>query len=212
MTIVLMVRHGQNDYIGKRLAGRLPGVHLNNEGQRQAQTLAQALKELPITAIYSSPLERAIETAQPLSEAKSLPVLINQALLEVDFGEWTGMTQQEMESQPLWHTVQKNPSEMRFPGGESFYEAQERLRTGLNEIIMRYDTNEIIACFSHSDAIKLAITSALSISINTFQNLIINPASVSILNLTTKRNDLVCTNWQPSLASSLPPEILPASP
>ncbi len=211
MTIVLLVRHGQNDYIGKRLAGRLPGVHLNDEGQRQAQTLAQALKELPIKSIYSSPLERAVETAQPLADVKSLPILINQALLEVDFGEWTGMTQQEMKSHPLWHTVQTNPAEMRFPGGESFSEAQERITTGLNKIMMQHDTNEMIACFSHSDAIKLAITSALGMSINTFQNLIINPASVSILKFTANRNDLICTNWQPFLAGSLPSEILPAN-
>ena len=212
MTIVLLVRHGQNDYIGKRLAGRLPGVHLNDEGLKQAQTVAQTLKELPIKSIYSSPLERAIETARPLADIKSLPVIINHALLEVDFGHWTGMTQQEMESQSMWHTVQTNPIDMRFPGGESFSEAQERITKGLFEIISLYDKNEIIVCFSHSDAIKLAITSALSVSINSFQKLIINPASISILNFTANRNYLVCTNWQPSLAGSLPAEIFPASP
>ena len=209
MTIVLLIRHGQNDYIGKRLAGRNPGVHLNHDGYTQAQHLAVTLKNIPVTAIYSSPLERALETAQPLAKSKSLPVLINQALIEVDFGDWTGMAKQEMESQPLWQTVQLNPAEMRFPGGESFVEAKERITTGLNEIVARHEKNQIIACFSHSDAIKLAITSALHMSINTFQNLLINPASVSIINFTADRNYLVCMNWQPALDSSLPSEMAP---
>jgi len=205
MTIIFLIRHGSNDYIGKRLAGRTAGVHLNEEGINQAENLTTVLGNYPFKAIYSSPLERTVETAQPLSKAKSLPVLINGSLIEVDFGDWTGMTRQEMENQPLWRTVQDDPANMRFPGGESFIEAQKRISRGLEVIVQAHGSHEMVACFSHSDAIKLAITAALDLPINSFQRLIVNPASVSILNFTSNSSYLVCLNWHHALDNSLPP-------
>lgn len=94
MAIFLLIRHGENDWVGKKLAGRLPGVHLNKNGLTQAEELASSLRNLPIKAIYSSPLERAMETAQPLAEAKALEINICENLSEINFGNWQGKNHQ----------------------------------------------------------------------------------------------------------------------
>ena len=89
MTVILFIRHGENDYVKKgRLAGRLPGVHLNKKGQMQAQAVADRLCKVPIKAVYSSPLERTMETAEPLAKALGLEVIQRPGLVELDFGEW----------------------------------------------------------------------------------------------------------------------------
>ena len=90
MTIILLIRHGENDWVGKKLAGRLPGVHLNQNGLNQAQAVAATLHNLPIKAIYSSPLERAMETAQPLALVKKMEITICDNLSEINFGDWQG--------------------------------------------------------------------------------------------------------------------------
>src|SRR5687767_1544713 len=91
-TRFLLIRHATTDTVGKRLAGRLPGVSLNEAGRAQAQQLAARLAGLPVAAIYSSPLERAVETARPLAQGLQLETAVCEAFLELDFGEWTNST------------------------------------------------------------------------------------------------------------------------
>ena len=90
MAIFYLIRHGNNDLLGEKLAGRLPGVHLNQAGREQAERLAQALGDKPIKAVYASPLERTLETAQPIAAVHHLEVHNSPALLEIDFGDWSG--------------------------------------------------------------------------------------------------------------------------
>ncbi len=92
MTTVLLIRHGENNMVGKRLAGRLPGVHLNKKGREQAEQLAEVLCKAPIKAIYSSPLERAVETAEPLAKLLNLEILPAPGLVELAYGDWQGKT------------------------------------------------------------------------------------------------------------------------
>ena len=106
MAIILLIRHGENDWVGKRLAGRLPNVHLNQKGQDQANRISDLLQDLPIQAIYSSPLERAIETAQPLAIKKNIEISICENLSEINFGNWQGKTIKQMRRMKLWETVQ----------------------------------------------------------------------------------------------------------
>ncbi len=181
MPVILLIRHGENNFVGKRLAGRLPGVHLNDVGRKQAEAITALLKETPITAIYSSPLERAIETAQPLAEALNLPVQICEGLLEVHFGKWQGKTMKQLHRMKLWKTVQENPSEMRFPDGELFAEARERVVQALEEIKTHAGEKDVIACFSHSDTIRLAVSYYLAMPLDAFQRVTIDTASVSAL-------------------------------
>lgn len=184
MAIFLLIRHGENDWVGKKLAGRLPGVHLNKNGLTQAEELASSLRNLPIKAIYSSPLERAMETARPLAEAKALEINICENLSEINFGNWQGKTIKQMRRMKLWNTVQKQPSLMQFPNGESFVNAQKRLVSCISEINEKYEPFDLLACFSHSDAIRLLVANYLDIPLDSFQRIHINTASVSVLVLT----------------------------
>jgi probable phosphoglycerate mutase len=181
MPLILFIRHGTNDFVGKRLAGRLPEVHLNPNGQQQAQVVAQALCRLPFKAIYSSPLERAVETAQPLANALGLPVNIQPGLTEIDFGEWQGMSIGRLSRRKAWKTVQESPSSMRFPGGESFVEAQARLAQSVDAIVAGHEKTDLIACFSHADSIRLLVAYALGLPLDNFQRLNIDTATMTMI-------------------------------
>ena len=183
MPVFFMIRHGTNDFVGKRLAGRLPGVHLNEHGRQQADTIAQALCRIPLTAIYSSPLERAFETAGPLAQALALPVNLEEGLAEIDFGEWQGLSIGRLRQRKMWKTVQEKPSEMRFPGGESFLEAQQRVAQAMDAIAHRHEDKALIACFSHADTIRLLVAHTLGLPLDNFQRLNIDTASLTILGL-----------------------------
>jgi len=183
MPFILLVRHGENNFVGKRLAGRLPGIHLNQRGRQQAEALKEILVKAPIKAIYSSPLERAMETAQPLADALKLAVKPIPGLLEVDFGRWQGKTAKQMHRLKLWKTVKEQPSQMRFPEGESFAEAQHRVVACLEEIRTIWDDKSLVACFSHSDSIRLALAYYLAMPLDAFQRIGIDTASISLLHL-----------------------------
>ena len=183
MAVFLLVRHGHNDMIGEKLAGRMPDVHLNKEGVEQARRLAIGFKEFPIKAVYASPLERAVETAQPIADAHDLPVEILPALMEIDFGEWQGQDLENLKKGREWKHVQGKPSEFRFPGGESFLEAQKRVVQGLTLLSEQYAEKEIVVCAAHSDVIRLAVAYFLGLTLDNFQKIRILPASVTLLYL-----------------------------
>src|SRR3990172_889836 len=131
MTQLLLIRHGENEYTRTgRLAGWTKGVHLNEAGQKQAQALAERLSKAPLTGIYSSPLERALETATPLAKAKGLKVKICEGLGEVRYGEWTGKSLKRLAHTKLWRVVQQQPSAMEFPEGETLRAVQARAGGG----------------------------------------------------------------------------------
>ena len=181
MPVFLLIRHGENDFVGKRLAGHLPGVHLNEKGRQQAALIAQTLSKAPIKAIYSSPLERAVETATPLSQALNLPVSIRPGLIEIDFGRWQGKTGKQMRRLKLWKVVQESPSQMRFPGGESFVEAQQRLHQEIEAIKEAHEEHDLVACFSHNDAISLVVAHYLGLPLDNFQRLSFGTATLTVL-------------------------------
>ncbi len=184
MTQLLLIRHGINDMVGqKKLAGRLPGVHLNDEGKTQAEALADRLRDVPISAIYCSPLERTQETAAPLARVKALPVLIREGLSEVDYGDWTGQVIDELSKLDQWRVVQLYPNGMRFPGGDSMRDMQARIVNEL-EAIAADHPREIVAVISHADLIKAALAHYLGVHFDLFQRIVVNPASVSGIMLT----------------------------
>jgi len=184
MTTILLIRHGENEYVAKgRLAGRLPGVHLNDKGKKQAETVAKAFAKAPIEAVYSSPMERCMETAQPLANALKLEVIPREGLIEVDFGKWQDKTLKQLRRRKLWKVVQSNPSRMKFPGGETFSNAQARIVQDIEALAKKHNPKDLIACFSHSDLIKLAISYYLGQPIDLFQRIMIAPASISTIHL-----------------------------
>ncbi len=181
MTTLLLIRHGENDFVGRRLAGRLPGVHLNAVGHSQAEALAAVLHNEPVMAIYASPLDRTMETAEPLARDLYLSIQAHAGLLEVDFGNWQGKSIAYLKRLKLWPLVQKHPSQVRFPSGESFVEAQQRVVATLEEIRKAHPENERVACFSHCDLIRLAVAYYLDMPLDAFQRLNIQPASITRL-------------------------------
>ena len=181
MTHLLLIRHGENDYTRKgKLAGWTPDVHLNDVGRAQAQVLAEKLAPLSIKAIYSSPLERAIETALPLAKAKGLTIHKRADVGEVRYGEWTGKSLKALARTKLWQVVQKQTSEMQFPDGETLRDVQLRAVNEIEKIVAAHP-KDMVAIFSHGDIIKLVLAHYLGMPLDMFQRLTVNTASVSML-------------------------------
>ena len=182
MPIVLLIRHGENDYVRKnRLAGRKPGVHLNEAGHAQAQAVAEILAGAPIKAVYSSPIERAIETAEPIAQALKLEVIPRDGLMETDYGDWQDKTLKSLRRRKLWKVVQGRPSMARFPQGESFAEAQLRICQEIQALVAKHGERDILVCVSHADPIKLAVAYFIGMPLDNFQRLAVSPASITAL-------------------------------
>lgn len=179
---VLLIRHGTNPKVGKGLTGWLPGVSLDANGRRQAEQLAVSLAPLPIAAIYSSPLERALETARPLAREKGLRIIEEPAFGEVNFGDWQGRDFPELEHDPRWRLFNTFRSGTRAPGGESMLETQARVASALFALGPRH-AGKTVAVFSHADAIKSAIACMLGIPLDFHLRLEILPASVTTVDL-----------------------------
>jgi len=179
MTKFLLIRHAATDYAGKRLAGRMPGISLNYEGREQAQKLVERLTGAAISAIYSSPLARATETAAPLAEARHLSCNILDDFLEIDFGIWTNRTIQELENDSQFKLFNTFRSGTRIPGGETMAEVQLRIIAGIEKLNARHP-GETIAIISHADVIRSAIAFYAGMHPDMLQRIEISPASVSI--------------------------------
>jgi probable phosphoglycerate mutase len=194
MTRLLLIRHGHNDYLNtNRLAGRTPGVHLNDKGRGQAQALAIRLAAVQIAAVYSSPMERAIETAEPAAASHGLLVQIIEDLNETDCGEWTGRTIEELAKTDIWSGIQTYPSGTAHPGGESITAVQARMVRALNAIAVAH-SGQTVVVVSHSDPLKAALAHYTGLHLDLFQRLVIDPASVSELALTPHGPRLIRCN------------------
>lgn len=182
MTRFLLIRHAMNDAVGKRLAGRMDGVHLNGQGRAQAQELAGRLAGLSITAVYSSPLHRALETAAPLAASLRLETLVDKDLLEIDFGLWTNAAYEDLQKQLRFQRFNTFRSGTAIPGGEFMAEAQLRIVRSLNKLCDKHP-GETVAAVSHADMIKAAIAYYAGIHLDMFHRIEISPASVSIVEI-----------------------------
>lgn len=178
-TLVLFVRHGQTPTTGKVLPGRAAGLHLADKGHEQARLAAERIAAIGrIDAIYSSPLERARETAAPIARALSMRPFIERGLLECDFGDWTGAPLKKLMKAPEWSTVQRAPSTFRFPNGESFTEMQTRMVSTIDRLCAAHRGGAIV-CVSHADPIKAAVAHAMGTHLDLFQRIVISTCSVS---------------------------------
>lgn len=177
---MLLVRHGETPTTGTVLPGRAPGLHLSERGRAQAVRVAERLAGLAVDAIYSSPLERTRETAEPTAASTGRDVNQDAGLIECDFGEWTGAALAELAVLPKWQTVQQSPSTFRFPDGESFAEMQERM-VGALEVLRSAHAGGVVVCFSHADPIKAAVAHAFGTQLDHFQRIVISPGSVTVI-------------------------------
>lgn len=182
MTVLLLIRHGHTDTAGKRLTGWSRGVHLNDRGRREASLLVERLRDVPLRAIYSSPLERCRETAAPLARNRGLSVAIRRGLLETDYGEWTGRSIAGLRRTKLWRVVQHSPSRIRFPGGESLLDVQTRSVTELERIALDHPRSTV-AVVTHADVVRLLLMHYAGMHLDELERLAVDPASVSVLAL-----------------------------
>ena len=195
MPIFILIRHGETDYNKKmHIAGRLPGIHLNKKGRQQAQALADKLSSLPIKAIYSSPLERTLETAEPLARALNLEVIPLPGLLETDCGEWQGQSIKKLRRLKSWQSVQLRPALFHFPGGEWIGECQHRMVQEIEALRLQYSPQDLLACFSHADPIKQLIAYYLGLPLDNFQRLAIDTGSVTALQVNEGGSRLIMLN------------------
>ncbi len=199
MPTLLLIRHGENDYVKTgKLAGRTPGVHLNEKGQKQAQALGEALKDVPLKALYSSPLERAMETAQPIAESHQLPILQEPDLMDTDIGKWQGKSLAVLRLTKAWKIVQSAPSRFRFPEGESFVDAQTRYVDALERIIQKHHKpQDVVAVVFHADPIKLAVCHFMGMPLDHFQRLSCDTASLTALHVSESNANLIKLNQCP---------------
>ncbi len=194
ITRLLLVRHAHNDYLDAgRLAGRTPGVHLNEKGCRQAQALAARLANVPLTAIYSSPLERARETGEPVAAAHGLSIQVLEDLNETDCGDWTGQAISELTQTDIWLKMQAYPSGVAHPGGEGITAVQARVVRAL-EGIRAAHPGGVVLVVSHADPLKAALAHYTGLHIDLFQRLVLDPASLSELAFTPQGPRLVRCN------------------
>jgi probable phosphomutase (TIGR03848 family) len=198
VTLLLLIRHGANDWVHGRLAGWTPGVHLNADGRSQAAATAARLATLPIDAIYTSPLDRTVETAQAIAGPRGMPLRLVEGLGEVKYGEWQGAELKELYKHELWPGVQFYPSGTRFPGGETLGEAQMRMVATLDGLRAQHPKG-IFAVVSHADIIKLALAYYVGMHMDLFQRLEISPCSVSAIYFTPMGPRLLAYNDTGSL-------------
>jgi probable phosphoglycerate mutase len=179
LNLALFVRHGRTPTTGAVLPGRAPGLHLAEEGRAQAEAVAERVAALRgVAAVYTSPLERTRETAAPIAKRLGLKVSVDKALLECDFGDWTGAELKKLAKLPEWKTVQRYPSGFRFPNGESFTEMQTRITAAAARLTARHPGKAVVLV-SHADPIKAAVAHALGTHLDLFQRIVVSPCSVT---------------------------------
>jgi len=203
MPTLLIIRHGENDYLARnKMPGHIPGIHLNKRGLEQAVEIAGALSWLPIKAVYSSPLERAVETAEPLAQSLGLGIQLSPDLTDTDVGQWEGRSWKALSRTRLWKVIQQTPSQFQFPGGETFVHAQERVVRSLDAIASAHG-DELIAVVFHADPIKLAVAHYLGLQLDNFQRLTAQTGSVTILKMDGSAVKLLALNLIPPFTLNL---------
>jgi broad specificity phosphatase PhoE len=181
-TVVLLIRHAQTDDVGMRLAGRTDGAGLNQSGRSQAERLCTRLAGTDIAAIYSSPLQRAIETAGPLARERDLPVEPHMGLLEIDFGDWTGAHLEHLAADQQWMRFNRYRSMTPVPGGERAVDAQARIVRALDECRTQHP-GQTVAFVTHGDLIRLAVLYVGGVPVDFIHRFDVAPASLTAVAL-----------------------------
>jgi probable phosphoglycerate mutase len=197
VTTFFFVRHAVTSHTGHKLTGWMEGVGLTDEGRAQADTAARALAHVDLDAIYSSPIDRTMETARAIAKSHGLRVRSNRGLGEVEYGGWTNKSLKSLMKTKLWETVQRFPSQARFPDGESIREVQSRAITEVEKIAEAHPNGKV-CCVSHGDVIKLIAAHYLGVHIDLYQRIVIGPASVSVISLSQHGPHILSLNSYPA--------------
>lgn len=215
MATVLLVRHGRTTANATGLlAGRTPGVILDEVGREQAARTGDRIAAVPVARVVSSPLERCRETARAILERQSAapPESVDADLIECDYGAWQGRALKDLATEELWRTVQAHPSAVTFPGGESMARMQARAVAAIRrhdaEVESEHGPGAVWVAVSHGDLLKAILADALGMHLDMFQRLEAGPASVSIVSYAAGRPRVLATNTESGelswLATSVP--------
>lgn len=179
-TVIVLIRHALSDGVGARLTSRLPGVHLSADGVAQTRELTARLHGEPFDAIYSGPLERAVETARPLAEDRHRGIDVLEELDEFDFGEWSGQTFADLARLAAWRRFNTARAFAPVPHGESALDVQRRIVAALDGL-RRLHRGSMVALVSHAEVIRSAVLHATGTSLNLWRRVAIDPASVTAI-------------------------------
>jgi len=180
MTTFIFVRHGLTDAVGHLMTGHAAGVHLNATGRDQAASLPARLGNVPIAALYASPLERARETAQPIADARGLRIQIEPRFIEVEFGEWTNRRFADLASDPHWRLYNAFRGVTRPPSGEALVDVQMRTASAVFDLHARHP-DETIVVVSHADTLRAVLLYLLGMPVDFVQRLELSPARISVV-------------------------------
>jgi probable phosphomutase (TIGR03848 family) len=199
VTLVLLVRHGLTGATGSVLAGRTPGIPLDDRGREQAAGLAARLASVPLAAIVTSPVQRCRETADAIAAARNghpVAVAEDEQFAEVRYGDWTGKPLRRLARDPLWQAVQAHPSAVRFPGadGEAMADVQHRAVRAVRDWNSRLGPDAAYLICSHGDVIKSVIADCLGMHLDMFQRVSVDPCSLSVIRYTPLRPFLLRMN------------------
>jgi len=199
VTLVLLVRHGLTGATGSVLAGRTPGIPLDDRGREQAAALAARLASVPLDAIVTSPVQRCRETADAIAAARNghpVAVAEDEQFAEVRYGDWTGKPLRQLARDPLWRAVQAHPSAVRFPGtdGEAMADVQHRAVRAVRDWNTRLGRDAVYLICSHGDVIKSVIADCLGMHLDMFQRISADPCSLSVIRYTPLRPFLLRMN------------------
>src|ERR1700712_331079 len=206
MSTVVLLRHGRSTAnVAGVLAGRSPGVSLDDVGRAQAEAVAKRLTGITLDALVSSPMDRCQQTVAPLAAATGMTVRIEPALAEVDYGDWTGRALKDLGGEDLWRTVQAHPSAAVFPGGEGLAAVGVRAVAAIRGLVKEFGPDAVILVCSHGDVIKSILADALGLHLDRFQRIVVAPASLSVVRYTPLRPFVERVNDSGELGFLRPP-------
>ena len=192
VTTLILLRHGRSAAnVAGVLAGRTPGVELDEKGREQAEKIVERLKGVPVAEIVCSPLLRCEQTVAPLAKDRGLVPVIEDDLAEVDYGAWTGGALKNLAKEPLWKVVQAHPSAAVFPEGEGLAGMQARAVAAVRRhdarIIAEHGPHAVWIACSHGDVIKAVLADALACHLDNFQRIMVDTCSISVIHYTPTR-------------------------
>lgn len=188
-TRIYLVRHGKTAQTGTVLYGHNKGIDLDEEGLDQAEKTGEYLSKIKIDKIYSSPLERAVQTAQKIAAHHNIEIEIDEEIIDLDCGDWTGRTFAELVKEKDWMMVQSRPSQFKFEGGESFQDLFVRINREIGRIVQENEGKNV-AVVCHRDPIIMITAHFLGMHMDGFQRIPCAPASMTIVNFEGKNIDV----------------------
>jgi probable phosphoglycerate mutase len=206
---LVLIRHAHSEANAAGiLSGRLPNVHLSEKGVAQSENLAVRLGNFPLSSLRISPMERCFETISPwinsvvLANYPKFQPELDPNLTEVDYGTWSGKKLAMLSKNKLWKIVQESPSRMYFPNGEGIAQMHARAMTSVHAAVSAKGKGSAVIV-SHGDVIKSIVASALGMHLDEFQRIVIDPASVSIIDFSTTKPRTLLLNDSRTVVTEL---------